>query len=137
MPGAINFLVRATMIYKRIARSGKFKSIESLSDLITQVTSIKNYILISYKPSTYSNFLTFKHMFCNLGKFGKAVSWPSLPDRATKKKENCRSLGHLNSIIELPTSQAVDDVNIVQNNKMDNFRSSVQNGLVPPLHAIQ
>ena len=31
-------------------------------------------------------------MFCYLGKFGQAVLWPSLPDPATKKKENCRSL---------------------------------------------
>ena len=31
-------------------------------------------------------------MFYYLGKFGQAVLWPSLPDRVTKKKENCRSL---------------------------------------------
>ena len=31
-------------------------------------------------------------MFGYLGKFGQAVLCPSLPDRATKKKENCRSL---------------------------------------------
>ena len=31
-------------------------------------------------------------MFCYLGKFEQAVLWPSLPDRATKKIENCHSL---------------------------------------------
>ena len=46
-------------------------------------------ILISYKPSTYSNFLTC-HMYVLI--FGQAVLWPSLPIRATKKKENCCSL---------------------------------------------
>ena len=36
-------------------------------------------------------------MFCYLSKlkFGQAVLWLSLPDRATKKKENCRSLDEL------------------------------------------
>ena len=28
-------------------------------------------------------------MFCYLGKFGQADLWPSLPNQATKKKENC------------------------------------------------
>ena len=31
-------------------------------------------------------------MFCYLGMFGQAFLWPSLRDRATKKKENCHSL---------------------------------------------
>ena len=34
-------------------------------------------------------------MFCYFGKFVQAVSWSSLPDRATKKKENCCSLSHI------------------------------------------
>ena len=51
-------------------------------------------ILISYKLATYSNLLSYHipGMFCYLGKFGPAVLLPSLPDQATKKKENCRNL---------------------------------------------
>ena len=51
----------------------------------------QNYILISYKLSKFSNFLNFIHTsFVIWASLGQVVLWPSLPDRATKKKENCR-----------------------------------------------
>ena len=36
---------------------------KACTNLITQVTNIKNYVLVSYKPSTYSNFLTLHICF--------------------------------------------------------------------------
>ena len=40
----------------------------------------------------YNDFLTLHVLFSYSGTFGQAVLWPSLPDRAIKKRENCRSL---------------------------------------------
>ena len=47
---------------------------------------IKNHVLIRYKPSIYSNFSSLHMVFCYSSMFGQAVLWPSLPNRATKKK---------------------------------------------------
>ena len=55
-------------------------------------TNIQNHILISNKPSTYSDFLTLRILSCYSGMFGQAVLWPSFPNRAIKKRENCCSL---------------------------------------------
>ena len=52
----------------------------------------KIHVLICYKASTYSDFLTLCILFCYSGMYGQAVLWPSLPDRAIKKRENCLSL---------------------------------------------
>ena len=43
---------------------------------------------------TYNDFLTLHILvlFSYSGRFGQVVLWPSLPDRAIKKRENCRSL---------------------------------------------
>ena len=91
-----HFLVQATMIYIVFARPGKYKSEVSLlcTNLINQVrpTNIKNHILIRYKTSAYNDFLTLHILFSYSGTFGQAVLWPSLPDWAIKKRENCRSL---------------------------------------------
>ena len=46
----------------------------------------------------YNRVRVSTYMFYYLGKFGQAILWPSLPDRATKKKENCRSLSILQMI---------------------------------------
>ena len=83
-------LVRATIIYILLAWPGKCKA-GVCSNLITQVTNIKNHVF-SYKPSTYSDFLTWHILFCYSGMFRQAVLWPKLPDQAIKKKENCHSL---------------------------------------------
>ena len=42
---------------------------------------------------TYSDFLTINILFCYSGTFGQVVLCPSLPNRAIKNRENCRSLG--------------------------------------------
>ena len=88
-----HFLVRATMIYSILARPGKYKSEVSLHQSYHS-SYIKNHILISYEPLTYSDFLTSHILFCYSGTFGQAVLWLSLPNRAIKKWENCRSLFH-------------------------------------------
>ena len=84
-----HFLVQATMIYIILAWPGKYKSEVILS---LKLQTSKNHILISYKSLTYFDFLTLHHFFSYLGTFGQAVWWPSLLDRAIKKRENCRSL---------------------------------------------
>ena len=93
-----HFLVWATMIYIIFARLGKYK-LPACTNLINQVTNIKNHILVRYKPSTYNDFLTLHILFSYSGMFGQAVLWPSLPDRAIKKRENCHSL-HMSIIVE-------------------------------------
>ena len=40
----------------------------------------------------YSDFLTLHILFYYSGTFGQAVLWPSLTERAIKKRENCRNL---------------------------------------------
>ena len=70
--------------------TGQVKIISKLTLILSHMLQTSKIILASYKPSTYFNLLT-QHI-CYLAKFGQAVLWPSLPDRATKKKENCRSL---------------------------------------------
>ena len=87
-----HFLVRATMIYRRIAWPGNYKWEVSLHQSYHSSYKHKNCVLISYKPSTYSDFLTLHILFCYLGMFGQAVLWQSLPDQATKKRGSCRSL---------------------------------------------
>ena len=73
------FLVRATMIYRRVARPGKVQIISKLTLILSHMLQTSKIILISYKPSTYSNFLTW-HMYVLL--FGQV--WAN-SGRATKK----------------------------------------------------
>ena len=88
-----HLLLWATMICRRIARLGKFKLEVSLHQSYrTSYKNIQNHVPVNYKPSTYSDSLTHAHIFCYSDMSGQAVLWPSLPDWATKKKENCRSL---------------------------------------------
>ena len=84
--GLGNYDLQKSCLIGQVQIISKFTQISSHSMLKTS-----KVILISYKPSKYSNFLT-KYMFCFLGKFGQAVLWPRLPDQVTKKKENSRSL---------------------------------------------
>ena len=59
MPEAITFLAWATMVYRRIAQLGRFKSKVSLHPSCH--ISYKHHKLCpnyNYKPSTYSDFLT-------------------------------------------------------------------------------
>ena len=56
-----------------------------LACVITQVTNIKNHVLICYTQPTYSDFFNCTHVFCYLGMFGQAGLWLSLADRAVKK----------------------------------------------------
>ena len=81
-----HFLVRATMIYIILAWTGKYKSEVSLHNLITQVTNLNNHILISYKPSTYSDFLTLHILCCYWGMFGQACFMAKLTRSHNQEK---------------------------------------------------
>ena len=96
-----HFSVWATKIYFIPAQPGKYKPVVSVQQYHSSYKhqksclspfSIKNHVLISYKPSTYSYFLTLHILFCYSSIFGQAVLWPSLPNRAIKNRENYRSL---------------------------------------------
>ena len=51
---------------------GQVQIISKLTPILSHMLQTSKIILISYKPSTYFNFLT-QCMFCYLGKFGQAV----------------------------------------------------------------
>ena len=66
--------------------------------IISKLTLILSHILQTSKImsllATNHQYIPtfFNYMLDYLGKFEQAVLWPSLPDRATKKKENYCSL---------------------------------------------
>ena len=90
------FLVWATMIYRRVAQTGQVQIISKLTLILLHMLQTSKIILISYKPPTYSNFLNLTHMFCYLGKqlYGQACLTGQ-----PRKKENCRSLNSPHSAI--------------------------------------
>ena len=86
-----SFLLRAIMTYRRIAQAGKFKSQVSLHQ--SYHTSYKHQKSCPEYLQTVNIFQLFNGTYMLfLGMFGQAVLWPSLPDRETKKKENCHSM---------------------------------------------
>ena len=82
------FLVWATNDLHKNCPNGQVHI--AYTNLVTQITNIKNHVLISYKPSANSNFLTLHiNMFCCLGK----QFYDKLARPGNQEKENCRSLG--------------------------------------------
>ena len=60
--------------------------------LITQAANNQKYQKLwpNWLQTININWLfNFTHIFCYSGKFGQTVLWPSLSNRATKKKGNC------------------------------------------------
>ena len=88
------FLVWVIMIYRRIAWLGKFKLKVSLHQSYHASYNKKHQkIWPNWLQTININWLfNFTHIFCYSGKSGQTALWPSLPDRATKKKGNCHSL---------------------------------------------
>ena len=77
------------MIYRRIARLGKFKLKVSLHQCYHRSCKPHETSKIMAKLVTnHQHNLTFNftHIFCCSGKSVQTVLWPSLLDRATKKK---------------------------------------------------
>ena len=69
-----------------------------VTNLITQATNNKKYQKLWPNWLQTINIIwlfNFTPIFCYSGTSGQTVLWPSLPDRATKKKGNCPSLAHV------------------------------------------
>ena len=110
-----HFLIWATTIYRRIAQPGKFKSVslhQSYHVRKLQTSKINMFWLFPlhiYRPS----------MFCYSGKFGQAVIWLSLPNRATKKKGNSCSLVHMHLLCLISLAISLNQTALNLYNGMD------------------